>query len=424
MLNSQIIVTFISWFKKGSFAVLDQALFAGTNFIVGVLLARWLEPLAYGAFSTAYAVFLFVGTLHTALWTEPMLVYGSGRFQENYRDYQNVLLTYHWRFGILCALGFAVASMLLFSLSQPELGLSFAGLAIASPLILYLWLIRRSAYVLLKPQYAVLGGGVYLLIYLSIIIVCLYFQILNAFVALGVMGIASIISGKIVQMFIATTSSHDSNLDVEINNIVDLHWGYGKWALISGSIYWIPGNLMFILLPMSSDLVSVGILKALMNLILPLAQFNAALGPLLLPSLVRAYKSDRMALVLYRFVLFQTAIAIIYWLILGLFNKSLIAIFYGDQYKDFSFLLWYLGLSPLLSGLTTVLSSGLRAIEQPQKVFLAYFTGTAIILPIYVYLILYFNVVGAILALIIAFASINIALGYIFYKETRYGIIL
>ena len=32
------------WARKGSLAVLDQGLFSGANFLVNILLARWLEP--------------------------------------------------------------------------------------------------------------------------------------------------------------------------------------------------------------------------------------------------------------------------------------------------------------------------------------------------------------------------------------------
>lgn len=73
----------------------DQALFAGANFLVSILLARWLKPAAYGAFSLAYAIFLLLGTVHTGLWTEPMLVYGSGRYRENFPAYQQILLRHH-----------------------------------------------------------------------------------------------------------------------------------------------------------------------------------------------------------------------------------------------------------------------------------------------------------------------------------------
>jgi hypothetical protein len=34
----------ISWTTKGGPAILDQGLFAGTNFVANILLARWLSP--------------------------------------------------------------------------------------------------------------------------------------------------------------------------------------------------------------------------------------------------------------------------------------------------------------------------------------------------------------------------------------------
>jgi hypothetical protein len=34
---------------KGGLAVLDQGLISGSNFLVGILLARWLAPAEYGA---------------------------------------------------------------------------------------------------------------------------------------------------------------------------------------------------------------------------------------------------------------------------------------------------------------------------------------------------------------------------------------
>ncbi|HEX8297559.1 MAG TPA: hypothetical protein VF594_00250, partial [Rubricoccaceae bacterium] len=34
--------------RQGAWTVLDQALFSGSNFVVNVLLARWLAPEAFG----------------------------------------------------------------------------------------------------------------------------------------------------------------------------------------------------------------------------------------------------------------------------------------------------------------------------------------------------------------------------------------
>src|SRR5438552_11552208 len=97
--------------SKGAWAVTDQALFAGSNFILNIVLARWLTPDGYGAFGVAFAVFLLLGTLHTSLLTEPMIVFGAGRFRDRAAQYLGLLLYGHMIFALPCSLLLAVASV-------------------------------------------------------------------------------------------------------------------------------------------------------------------------------------------------------------------------------------------------------------------------------------------------------------------------
>src|SRR5439155_722855 len=72
----------LRWVGRGSWAIADQGLFAGTNFLLNVMLARWLSPGEYGAFAVGLAAVFFVGTFHSALLTEPMLVFGPGKYAD------------------------------------------------------------------------------------------------------------------------------------------------------------------------------------------------------------------------------------------------------------------------------------------------------------------------------------------------------
>src|SRR5437868_2759264 len=78
--------------RHGSLAILGQALFAGSHFVVNVALARWLPPVEYGIFTLAYAVFLLFSMLYCACIYEPILVYGAGRHAGRFRDYINLVL--------------------------------------------------------------------------------------------------------------------------------------------------------------------------------------------------------------------------------------------------------------------------------------------------------------------------------------------
>ena len=59
------------WVTKGGLAILDQGLISGSNFLIGILLARWLVPAQYGAFSLAFSVFLFLSYVYQSLLSEP-----------------------------------------------------------------------------------------------------------------------------------------------------------------------------------------------------------------------------------------------------------------------------------------------------------------------------------------------------------------
>jgi len=71
----------LPWVKKSGFAILDQALFSGANFLVNILLARWLPPEDYGAFAVALSIYYLLLNLHTAVLTEPMMVFGAGKYR-------------------------------------------------------------------------------------------------------------------------------------------------------------------------------------------------------------------------------------------------------------------------------------------------------------------------------------------------------
>src|ERR1700691_3728197 len=64
---------FARWITKGGLAILDQGLISGSNFLIGILLARWLMPEQYGAFALAFYVFLLLSARlsENAAWYSP-----------------------------------------------------------------------------------------------------------------------------------------------------------------------------------------------------------------------------------------------------------------------------------------------------------------------------------------------------------------
>lgn len=358
------------WAGRGFWAVADQALFAGTNFLVSILLARWLEPAAYGAFATAYALFLLLGTLHTALWTEPMLVYGSGRFREAFSAYQAVLIRYHWRFGLLVFIAFLLLGGLFWSLKGRGLALSFFGLSIAAPAVLYLWLVRRGAYVYLNPRLAALGGGLYLFLYLALAGFLLRARLLNEVTAFLAMALGSALAAEAIRWRLRGSAP----TQVAPSEVWALHWDYGRWALLAGAFSWVPANLPLVGLGGLKGLEAAGVFRAAYNLLMPVLHFQTALNALFFPLVARVVHQQGEAHArrwITRVVLVHLAPASAY-ILLGLFAGPLTQWVYGGRYPEVaSLFLWMLPL-PFFAAFSNALEAWHRSLERPRSVAVAY----------------------------------------------------
>ena len=384
------------WAGRAFWAVVDQALFAGANFFLGVLLARLLEPAAYGAFSTVYSIFLLVGTAHSALWIEPMLVYGAGRYQDGYASYQQVLLSSHWRFSFVIFLLFLSLGGVFLLFGQFPLGVSFLGLAVAAPLNLYLWLMRRSTYVLLEPQISAYAGLLYLVLLLGVIAGMSQFGLLNEGSALIAMGIAGLFAGSRIQRRVYIWNSQ--TLAIDPVDVYKTHWNYGRWALLASLLLWVPGNIYFLILPIWWGLEATATLKALMNLIMPILHFNNAIAGLFVPTFVRKRAEGRLARAIVQALYTQLVPAVSFWILLFYAGVPLIHWVYGGKYEGGRMLVW-LGLLAVTSSVVNTYSSALRAVERPDLVTRVYASTAVASLSVGVGLVYVAGITGAIVAI-------------------------
>jgi len=149
------------WAAQGAVAIVDQALFAGTNFVVSVFLARHLPPTGYGAFALAQAVFVLASSGYAALLSEPMTVFGAGRYADRFGSYLAVLIGGNLAVAVVVSVAATLAGVLCRTFTAPELGQAFLGLAVAGPLLLPAFLGRAANYSRLRPVGSLAGGVLY-----------------------------------------------------------------------------------------------------------------------------------------------------------------------------------------------------------------------------------------------------------------------
>ena len=399
----------LPWVGKGSLAVLDQGLFASSNFLLNVLLARWLAPADYGAFALAYSVFLLLGVFHNAILTGPMLVFGPGKYRERFPEYLGILLRGHFALMLPGGALLAAAAFLLGWLYSPAVERAFLALAIAGPFILLLWLLRRAFYARLNPGWAAAGGGVYLLILLASALTLRTAGRLTPATGFLTMAAASLITCLLLLVPLRPTLATHSSA---IRAVAADHWRYGKWGAAGAGPGWVTDNIYFLVLPAWVGLAEAGALKALLNLAQPALQSISALGVLLLPILVRdrdcggvrAMKRT-MKLSLALFLLGSACYLALLW---G-FRFEIFHFLYAGKYVAYAgWPLLLAGLLPLAQSLPIVMGGALGALERPNFTFWSCVGSSAVALALGVPLASGLGVGGALAGLVASYVLMGV----------------
>jgi len=92
------------WLVKSAFAIGEQGMIAGSNFLLNVLVARWLTPEEYGGYAVAFAIYILFISFYQALVLEPMSVLSASLDEQRFRAYLGSMLRVQGRLsGVLIA---------------------------------------------------------------------------------------------------------------------------------------------------------------------------------------------------------------------------------------------------------------------------------------------------------------------------------
>jgi len=400
-----ILKKFIPWVTKGGLAILDYGLFSGSNFLLGILLARWMAPEQYGAYALAFSIFILVTFLYQALVLEPLSVFSGTAYPNNLRGYLQSNVWLHWGISLVVCLalgGTAVAARVWWH--SPVSAMAFAGMTVAAPFILIHALGRRSFYLKLSPGPAAFGSAFYCAFVVGGSFLVYKLGWLSAFTAYLVMGLAALVGG-VIMLFQLNAKLEPSTAKVHLSATWGKHWEYGKWALATCIVGWIPTYVYIPLVSKFSGLAVAGELRALMNLGGPVLQTYAALSMLFLPLAARVQSTQgrRGASGLtFKLTALFVAGAVAYWAVLIPLRRPLFHMLYAGKYMDASSLL------PLFAAETIVWSAALgpaillRAMESPRSLFFANGAASVVALVFGIPATRFFGLRGVIWSMVLA----------------------
>lgn len=395
----------LRWGTKGGLAILEYGLIAGSNFILGFLLARWMTAEQYGAYGLGFSIFLLLSFLYQALLLEPMSVYGGSNYRENLRGYMRTSLKMHNAISLVIFVVFAGAAGITFGLGKsPALAGALAGLTIAAPCIFLFWLGRRGYYLKISPGPAAVGAALYFVLVMVGIYVINRLHVLSSFTAFLVMGLAALACG-IALLFALRRSLEPSASVPELRETWRKHWEYGRWALGSSIAGWIPNYLYFSVISVFAGISHAGELRALMNIAGPVLQTYAALSMLFLPYAARVHSKEGKAAVYaltWRYTMLFTCGTLVYWAAVIPFRGPILKVLYAGNYSSVGDYLPYFALETIIWSAGVGASIVLRAMESPRSMFIANCAASAVTLVIGIPATKFFGLWGVVWSIILA----------------------
>ena len=392
--------------KKGSLAVLDQGLFAGTNFLINILLARWLPPEHYGAFALAFSILLFLSGFHNALVLEPMSVLGPVNHKDSLMEYLGSLLWIHGGLTLgLAALLLSIAGVLSLAADSSPLVHALFGLGLALPFILLLWLFRKAFYLLQNLKGALVVNSFYSSCVIIGLILLKSLGIASLLSVVFVMGLASFIASAVSYCYLKPEFRKDyAGLRLNLKHVFYENWSYGRWMVATTFVHWLSGNSYYVFAAGFLGLEEVGALRALQNLVQPISNVLTALNHLFLPwaSIHLAEKGfASLRIKILEITVLIAVLAAAYFLVLSLASVPLMGLLYSAKYNAFVPLLPWMAAVPFITAPAIGYQIGLRVTQAPWAIFASNSAGAIIAVLLGIFFVPVFGLKGVVLGTIL-----------------------
>jgi glycosyltransferase involved in cell wall biosynthesis len=411
----------LAWVGKGALAITDQGLLSGSNFLLGVLLARWLTLNQYGAFALGFSIFLFLSGLHNAFFLEPMSVLGPESHADCLPGYIRKLLRLHFVFAFLLSmLTVAAIPFLRFFAAGQAMASTLWGVAVAVPLILFQWLCRRAAYLRLASGLAAASSAAYCVALVLLLLVFNKQGWLSPFTGFLIPSLATLPAILMLLMFLPRgTNSPPAPSNAEI---VRRHWRYGRWVVGGTTANWLSANAYYFIVAALLPMRDLAAFRALRNFTSPCAQALVAINLLVLPWASARFAKEGIPGLRRRtrqLAWLFGAAALAYLAAIWFLGSKVMNFLYAGRYNDFSTLL-LLSTAPLLFTATAMGSEvAVQVMQAPSEVFLAYSVSGALTVLTGVVFTRYWGLAGGLVGLLISAIAFWVVITYRYHKRLR-----
>lgn len=356
-----------TWGSRVLYSTVDQGLYSGTNFLLNIMLIRWLTGAEFGQFALAFAAFILLSGIHNSILLEPLGVLGSTVPSEDFPSYVGHLYIIHIGLCVTVSLTTLVGTLFM---PSSELRLAGMTMACAFPFILLSWVTRRICYVLSIPRVAAIGSVTYLIVLLSLLIFIHVIGTLNASTPFSLMAIASLASALIMMLLLPVdpTFAFDRNWTVALRKTFLTQWSLGKWVALQTLFTLGATHLPIFVAGLAVGVSSAGVFRVLQLVAQPVLQVMTAVGGMLaLPILAKDYARENYIQAerrVFRISLAFTGMTFGYLLLLIVMRGPITDFIGGPSGLTSPGLIPLYGLVPVIAAVGTGAGIALRAAQK------------------------------------------------------------
>jgi len=365
----------VDWLRRHShvnWALADQVMVSGSNFLTGILLARYLGLEAFGVFTLAWMAVLFVNSIQFSLISSPMMSIGPKQAEDKQPAYYGAVLLQQLIFSMFSAalmlMGIAASARLF-----PEWGVEplIWPLVAASLAFQVQDFIRRYFFTCGRSTVAFINDAVSYLGQIAVLAWLVFETTLTSAIALWTIAATSVLA-----IILGFSSFESLRVDRTIfRQTLQRHWVFSKWLTASALLQWASGNLFIVAAGSVLGAAAVGAMKAAQNIVGVTHILFQGLENIVPIQASRHFSSGGMAsLTRYlRKVTIAAAIFVIPLLVLALvFPAFWLELVYGAEYAEYAFVLQWYAVIYVVMLIVMPLRIALRAQENTRPIFQAY----------------------------------------------------
>ncbi|MGD0796093.1 MAG: hypothetical protein ABR910_00085 [Acidobacteriaceae bacterium] len=344
-------------------AIADQALVSGTNFLTNVLVARSLGIAEFGVFALAWMAMLFFYSMQMALISAPMMSLGPKTPPADRRIYWGGVIVQELLFALASAgLIFIGLHIIAILTHQPGLDRLTYPLCLATVVYLLQDFVRRYFFTTRQSRRAFLNDAVSCLPQLPLIFFFLRLHLIGISGVLWIFAVTSLVGVGLGAYWLEPVSVTFR----EIQATAARHWRISRWIAPSWLLSWMSTNFITILAPVYYGPAAAGALRASQNIVAVTHVWILGLDNVMPAEAAhRLHQSGIAALSRYlgNMSLRWGGLTAGFALVVGIMPQFWLRLLYGSQFAGYGAVLRMYCLLYLLVFIGGPVRAGLQALE-------------------------------------------------------------